>query len=85
MPLLAPFSFWLVNGFLLGREYFQLVAMRRLGRAGAAALGRRHTGRVWLAGTAMAVPLSVPVLNLLVPVVGVAVFTHQFHRLASRP
>jgi hypothetical protein len=30
----------------------------------------------------MAVPLSVPVLNLLVPVVGVAVFTHQFHRLA---
>jgi hypothetical protein len=30
----------------------------------------------------MAVPLSVPVLNLVVPVIGVAVFTHQFHRLA---
>jgi CysZ protein len=82
VPPLAPFAFWLVNGFLLGREYFQLVAMRRLGRAGAAVLGRRHAGRIWVAGTAMAVPLSVPVLNLLVPVVGVAVFTHQFHRLA---
>ena len=29
----------------------------------------------------MVVPLSVPVLNLVVPVIGVAVFTHQFHRL----
>ncbi len=35
MPPLAPVVFWLVNGFLLGREYFQLVAMRRLGPAGA--------------------------------------------------
>jgi CysZ protein len=82
VPPLAPFVFWLVNGYLLGREYFQLVAMRRLGPEGAAALRRRHGARVWLAGVLMAVPLSVPVVNLLVPVLGVAVFTHQFHRLA---
>ncbi len=30
----------------------------------------------------MVVPMSVPLLNLLVPIVGVAVFTHQFHRMA---
>ena len=35
----APFIFWGLNGFLLGREYFQLAAMRRLGREGAR-LGR---------------------------------------------
>ncbi len=80
---LAPVIFWLVNGFLLGREYFQLVAARRIGRAAAARLARAHRLRLWLAGTAMAVPLSVPVLNLVVPLVGVAVFTHQFHRLAG--
>jgi len=82
MPPLAPFAFWLVNGFLLGREYFQLVAMRRLGPEGAARLRRANAGRIWLAGTAMAVPLSVPVLNLIVPILGVAVFTHQVHRLS---
>jgi CysZ protein len=82
VPPLAPFVFWLVNGYLLGREYFQLVTMRRLGPEGAAALRRRHGARIWLAGVLMAVPLSVPVVNLLVPVLGVAVFTHQFHRLA---
>jgi uncharacterized protein involved in cysteine biosynthesis len=77
--------FWLVNGYLLGREYFQLVAARRLGRKGATVLRRRHRGRIWMIGTAMAVPLSLPLVNLVVPIIGVAVFTHQFHRLADRP
>ncbi len=78
---LAPFVFWAVNGFLLGREYFQLVAVRRLGRAGAKALRRRHPLAIWIAGVLMAVPLTVPVLNLTVPILGAATFTHLFHRL----
>ncbi len=77
----VPVVFWLVNGFLLGREYFTLVAMRRLGRAGARALRARHWGQIWLAGTLMAAPLSVPLVNLLIPVLGAATFTHLFHRL----
>lgn len=82
VPPLAPFVFWLVNGFLLGREYFQLVAMRRLEKPAAAALGRRHFWRIWALGILMVVPMSVPLLNLVVPILGVAVFTHQFHRMA---
>ena len=78
---LAPFVFWAVNGFLLGREYFQLVAVRRLGRAGAKALRRRHPLTIWIAGVLMAVPLTIPVVNLTVPILGAATFTHLFHRL----
>lgn len=85
LPPLAPFIFWAVNGYLIGREYFQLVAMRRLGPAGAADMRRKHRARVWVTGTLMAVPLTVPVVNLLVPVLGVAVFTHQYHALAAGP
>lgn len=83
-PLAGPFIpvvFWGVNGLLLGREYFTLVAMRRLGRQGAKALRRRHAAQIWLAGTLMAAPLSVPLVNLLIPVLGAATFTHLFHRL----
>ena len=76
-----PVLFWAINGFLLGREYFQLVAMRRLGRQGARALRRRHPGQIWLAGALMAAPLSLPLVNLVVPILGVAAFTHLFHRL----
>lgn len=82
--LLAPIIFWIVNGFLLGREYFQLVASRRLGMAAASKLRKKHMIEIWIAGTLMAIPLSIPVVNLLVPLLGVAVFTHQFHRIQGR-
>ncbi len=78
---LTPLIGWAINGYLLGREYFTLVAARRLGRAGAVALRQRHAGQIWLAGALMAAPLALPLVNLLVPVLGVATFTHMFHRL----
>lgn len=78
---LAPVLFVTVNGYLLGREYFTLVAMRRMGRAEAKGLHRKHVWLVWLAGALMAAPLAIPVLNLIVPILGVATFTHIFQRL----
>jgi CysZ protein len=78
-----PVVFWVVNGFLLGREYFTLVALRRLPPDEAKAMRRRNRWRLWLAGTLMAAPLSVPIVNLVVPVLGVATFTHLFHRIAA--
>jgi len=81
---LAPVLFWVVNGYLLGREYFTMVAMRRVGRAGARMLRRRHAGESWLTGTLMAAPMSLPLVNLLIPVLGIATFTHLFHRLQAR-
>lgn len=80
----APLLFWSLNGWLLGREYFTLVAMRRVGRAAAKALRGQNAGRIWLAGTLMAAPLSVPLVNLVVPVLGVATFTHLFHAMTAR-
>ncbi|MEX0349061.1 MAG: EI24 domain-containing protein [Paracoccaceae bacterium] len=80
---LAPFIFWGLNGFLLGREYFTLAAMRRLGREKAYELRARHTSTIWLAGTLMAIPLSVPLVNLLIPVLGAATFTHIYHALGK--
>lgn len=80
----ALLIFWGLNGFLLGREYFTLVAIRHLGREGASRLRRQHAGTVWLAGVLMAMPLSIPLLNLAIPVLGAATFTHVFHGLRAR-
>lgn len=80
----APLIFWAVNGLLLGREYFQMVAMRRVGRAAAIAARKRHAATIWLAGTLMAMPLSIPILNLVIPILGVATFTHLYHALEPR-
>lgn len=77
-----PLVFWALNGLLLGREYFSLVAMRRYGRPAAIALRRRHFWQIWMAGALMAAPLSIPLVNLVIPVLGVATFTHMVQRLA---
>lgn len=77
----GPAVFWLVNGYLLGREYFETVAIRRIGRQRARAMRKSNALTVWLMGALMAAPLTVPLLSLFVPVVGVATFTHLFHRL----
>lgn len=80
----ALFIFWGLNGFLLGREYFTLVAIRHLGRSEAARMRKQHAGVVWLAGVLMAMPLSIPLVNLAIPVLGAATFTHLFHGLRAR-
>lgn len=80
----APLIFWGLNGFLLGREYFTLAAMRRVGRAQAKVLRSRYVLRIWAAGFLMAVPLSIPLLNLVIPILGAATFTHLFHRLSPQ-
>lgn len=84
LPPAYPVIFYLMNGWLLGREYFQIAALRREGRQRATELRRANAGQIRLAGCLMALPLSVPILNLVIPVLGAATFTHLYHRLSGR-
>ena len=85
VPLLAPFVFWATNGYLMGREYFQMAAMRRMPRAQVQELYQRHQGSIWTAGILMAIPMSIPLVGLFIPILGAATFTHQFERLRALP
>jgi len=76
--------YFVVNGYLLGREYFELVAMRRLSPRDADALRRAHGGRIWLGGIVLAIISTVPILNLLAPVIGTAAMLHEFEALRRR-
>ena len=82
VPGLNLVVFWVLNGYLLGREYFEVVALRRLGQAEGRSLRRANRARVFVAGLLVAVLMTLPVLNLLMPVVGAALLTHVFHGLA---
>ena len=84
LPIANLMIFWGLNGFLLGREYFTLAATRRIGRTKATQMRKQHQGVIWLAGVLMAMPLTVPVLNLVVPILGAATFTHLFHLLLAK-
>lgn len=77
---LFPFVFYSVNGYLLGREYFELVASRRLSLDDVKHMRRRHRGALFVAGVGVAFLLTVPLVNLLMPVVATASMLHLFEK-----
>ena len=82
--LFLPFYFilppviYLLNGYLIGREYFEMVAARHMGVEGAAEFRKKHKTQVFIAGVIVALPLSIPIVNFLIPVFGTAFMTHVF-------
>lgn len=84
IPPLNFFVFYGINGYLLGREYFELVAVRRMDSASARQLRRRYRGRVFMAGVIIAVLLSVPLLNLVTPIIATGFLVHVFEMLRRR-
>ncbi len=71
----------IANGVLLGREYFELAALRHLSRGAADALRKRNGGRIFLAGLITAVLSVVPFLNFVAPLFGAALMVHLFKRV----
>jgi uncharacterized protein involved in cysteine biosynthesis len=84
LPGVNLLLFWSVNGYLLGREYFELVALRRLDPAAAKALRRARGAAVFVAGFLIALLLTVPILNLAAPVIGAAFMLHLFETWRPR-
>lgn len=85
-PFLGPFApvlFYGANGWLLGREFFQMAARRHLREPQASALRRANATQITLTGVAIAILLTIPVLNITVPVLAAAVFTHLFQYVRS--
>lgn len=73
-----------LNGYLLGREYFEQVAQRRLDWRAVAKLRRSARARLWWAGVLTAALLTVPVLNLIAPVIATCFMVHLFEGLRRR-
>jgi CysZ protein len=69
------------NGWLLGREYFELAALRHMPPQDASGLRRNHAGTVWACGTLIALSSMVPLINLVAPLFGTALMVHLFHRM----
>lgn len=75
--------FYVANGYLLGREYFQLAAMRYRSEDEVALLRRHHGLAIFLAGLVIAAVVSVPILNLVTPVFA-TIFMVRLHKRLSR-
>lgn len=79
-PPVFPFVFYSVNGYLLGREYFELVSLRRTDLKQARGIRKRRQGSLFLFGVCIALMLTIPVVNLLTPIIATAAMVHMFEK-----
>ncbi|WP_440657387.1 sulfate transporter family protein [Ensifer adhaerens] len=77
-------AFFLVNGYLLGREFFEFAAMRYRAPAEARLFREKHRSTVFLAGLLLAGFLAVPFVNLLTPLFAAGLMVHLHKRLSAR-
>lgn len=75
--------FYVLNGYLLSREYFELVALRRMTAQSARIMRKAHTAKLFAAGVIVAFFSTIPLVNLLVPVVATAFMVHIFQGLTG--
>lgn len=67
---------WAIAAYAIGRGLFVAVAMRRMSRPMAESLYRASRGIVLAQGGMLALAAYIPVMNLLIPIIGVAAMVH---------
>ena len=87
LMFVPPFNlvlYYLLNGYLVSREYFELVALRRMDPIAARAMRQRSRAKVLLAGILLTFLLTIPIINFLTPIIATAFMVHVFHGLPGR-
>ena len=75
--------FFLAAAWLLGREYFELAAMRFRSPEDAKAMRRDNAATIFTAGLFIAAFVSIPIVNLATPIFGMAFMVHMHKRLSG--
>ena len=84
VPPFNLFVFYGLNGYLFGREYFELVAVRRLELQPMRKMRKAYRWRLLMAGIFVAVMLTIPVVNLAMPIVATGFMVHVFEDVRRR-
>ena len=79
IPIIPLAIFYLLNGYLLGWGYYEMVAVRHLGIKEAGIRRKSSRGVILVAGVIMTLLFMVPIVQFTVPILGVALICHLFH------
>jgi CysZ protein len=76
---------WGITAFAIGRGLFVAVAMRRMSLGEAVTLYRSQRLVVFVQGAILAVLTYIPLLNLFIPIIGIAAMVHVVDMTLERP
>lgn len=79
--VIYPILYFIINGILLGREYFEIVAPRRMDFKAVRQKRRKHRIKLFVSGVVIALLFTIPLINLVAPIVATAFMVHIFHDL----
>ena len=74
----------LLNGYLLGREFFETAAGYHIGKPATIGLRKRYQSQIYLGGIVITLMNLTPFLNLLVPVLGPVWMIHVYHEIMKK-
>ena len=80
-PPLGIFVFYCLNGYLLGREYFELVALRHIKMEDIPSIRKSNRWQLFLFGSVTTFLFTIPIINFLAPILGVTGMTHLVRKL----
>ncbi|HAY49245.1 MULTISPECIES: EI24 domain-containing protein [Thalassospira] len=76
-------AFYTMNGYLLSREYFELVAARRYDARTVESIRKSRQKKLWVAGIGLTFLMTIPVVNLVAPIIATAFMVHYSVRLGT--
>ena len=76
-------AFYAMNGYLLSREYFELVAIRRYDARTVESIRKSRQKKLWLAGVGLTFLMTIPIVNLVAPIIATAFMVHYSVRLGT--
>lgn len=83
IPGINLVAFFVVNGYLLGREFFEFAATRFMHVDDAKRFRKAHSVTVFMGGLVIAGILAVPILNLITPIFATIFMMHLFKRVRA--
>lgn len=84
VPGVNLIAFYVGNGYLLGREYFELAAMRHVSEQEAKRIRKANRTTILLCGLVIAAVASIPILNLVTPLFATGFMVRMWKRIAAK-
>ena len=80
IPVLNVFVFGALNGYLLGREYFELTIHRRIKPSQTKEFYKKLRRKIILTGGITSFLMTIPLINMVAPIIATAAMVHLIQK-----
>jgi hypothetical protein len=76
IPVIGVLFYYIINGLLVSREYFQIISLRRIKDKEVMRLYKKRSKKYILAGIFVVFLMTLPIINIFAPIIATSMFVH---------